>query len=75
MVSHINQREKERKKERKKHVCIDEPIEFEEEPLEVQEFKKNSYHFGRILGIHLELRKKNRKIATCNPLDLETLGS
>ena len=32
-------------------------------------------HTREIYGICLQLIKKNRKITTCNPLDLETVGS
>ena len=32
-------------------------------------------HLGGLGGIYFELIKKNRKITTCNRLDLETLGS
>ena len=46
------------------------------EPVEVQDFGKITHHFlsspwNTILQTHIE---KNRKITTCDWLDLETLG-
>ena len=43
--------------------------------VEVQVFKKITDHFNGIYGIYPNLTKKNRKMSTCNRLDLETLGS
>ena len=50
-----------------------EPIEFEKQPVDAQDFRKFTHHFRDIRGIHLKLIKKTRKIRSCNQLDLETL--
>jgi hypothetical protein len=34
-----------------------------------------THHLGRIDGMYLKIMKRNRKVSTCNRLDLETLGS
>lgn len=41
------------------------------EPVEGQDFRNITDDLRGIYGICLELLKKNRKIATCNRLDLE----
>ena len=56
-------------------LVTDEPIEFENQPIEVQDFKKITHHFRGIYGIYFKLLTKNRKITACNQLDLETLDS
>ena len=56
-------------------LVTDELVKFEKEPVEVQDFCKITDHLRGIYGVHLKLIKKNRKITTCNWLDLETLGS
>ena len=52
----------------------DAPVEFEECLVEGRDFKKFNHHSRGICGIYLKLVKKNGKIASCNRLDLETLG-
>ena len=52
----------------------DEPVEFDKSPPgEVQDIRKIADHFRGIYRIHLKISKKNRKLSTCNRLDLETL--
>ena len=41
----------------------------------VQDFMRIAKHFRRIYGTYFKSIKKNRKITTCNRLDLETLGT
>ena len=53
----------------------DEPDEFEKLPVDVRDFVKVTNHVRRICKIHVKLVKENRKITTCNQLNLETLGS
>ena len=56
-------------------LVADKPVEFEDGPVEVQDFRKITHHFREIYEIFLKLTKKHRKMWTCNQLDLETLGS
>ena len=49
--------------------------EFEKQPVEVQDFRKITDHSRGIYRIHLKWMKANRKMSTCNRLDLESLGS
>ena len=51
-----------------------EPVEFEEQPVEGQDFRKFTHRFRLIYGVYLKLVKKNINITTCNRLDMETLG-
>ena len=53
---------------------LDEPVEFEEDLVEGQDFRKFTHHFRRICRIFFKLVKTNKEITTCNQLDLETLG-
>ena len=53
----------------------DELIEFEKLTVEVQDCKKITNHFRRNDRIYPNLIKKNRRMSTCNRLDLQTLGS
>jgi hypothetical protein len=39
-------------------LVADEPVEFEKQPVEVQEFKRIARHFRGIYGIYLKLIKK-----------------
>ena len=56
-------------------LVTNEPLEFEKQLVEAQDFMKITYHFREIRGIHLKLIKKNQKgITTCSRLDLKTLG-
>ena len=47
----------------------------EDGPVEVQECRKITDHFRGIYGICPNLIKGNRRMSTCNRLDLQTLGS
>ena len=51
-----------------------EPVEFEKLPVEVQDWRKFTDHFRGIYRIYIQLMKKNRKLSTCNRLDLKTLA-
>ena len=54
-------------------LLADEPAEFEKQPVEVQDFKKITNHLEWIYGIYHNLANIDRKIITCNQLDLEAL--
>ena len=45
------------------------------ELLEVQDYWKITDHFRGIYRIYPNIIKENRRISTCNRLDLQTLGS
>ena len=52
----------------------DEPVEFEKQPVEVREFRRNTDHFRGIYWIYRKwLQHINRKMLTCNRLDSESL--
>ena len=53
-------------------VVTDEPDEFEEWPVGVEDLKKLTHHFRGIYRIYRKLVKTNQKITTCNLLDLQT---
>ena len=56
-------------------LVIDELVAFEKLPVEVQDCRKNYRSFKRNLQSKPQIRIiKNREIATCNQLDLESLG-
>ena len=56
-------------------LVIDELVAFEKLPVEVQDCRKNYQSFKRNLQSKPQIRIiKNREIATCNQLDLESLG-
>ena len=44
------------------------------EPVEPQVCRKITVHFRGIYGIYPNLVKENRRMSTCNRLDLQTLG-
>ena len=50
---------------------MDEPVELEKKPVEVQDCRKITYYFRRIY----RNTKENRRLSTSNRLDLLTLGS
>ena len=52
-----------------------EPVEFEKWPVEVQDCRKITDHFWGIYRIYPNLIRENRRMLTCNRLDLQTLGS
>ena len=39
----------------------DEPVEFEKQPVEVQDYRKNTGHFRGLHGIHPKSIKENRR--------------
>ena len=45
------------------------------EPVEVKDCKKITDHFRGIYKTYPNLIKENRRMSTCNRLDLQTLGS
>ena len=53
-----------------RQIVTNEPVEFEEHPVEFQDVRKITDHFR---GIHRI--KENQRMSTCNRLDLQTLGS
>ena len=58
-------------------LVTDEPVEFKEEPVEVQDCRKITDRFRRIHRIVLypNLIKENRRTSICNWLNLQTVGS
>ena len=50
-------------------------LSFEKQMVEVQDRKKITGHFRGMYRIHPNLIKENRKMSTCNRLDLQTLES
>ena len=56
-------------------LVTNEPVEFEKELVEVQDYKKITNHFKGICKICPNLIKENRRMSTCNRLGLQTLGS
>jgi hypothetical protein len=50
-------------------------VEFEKKPVEVQECGKIINHYREFYIIYPNLIKENRRMSTCNQLDLQTLGS
>ena len=59
-----------------RQLVTDEPVEFEKEPVEVhQDCRISTGHFRGIYRIYLNLIKENRRMSTCNRLDLQILGS
>ena len=59
-----------------RQVVTNELVEFEKEPVEVhQDFREITDRFRGIYRIYPNLIKENRRMSTCNQLDLQTLGS
>ena len=50
-------------------LVTNEPVEFEKEPVEVQDCRKITDHFRGIYRIYPNLMKENRRMWTCNRLD------
>jgi len=50
-------------------------VEFEKQLVEFQNCRKITDHFRGIYIIYPSLIKENRRMSTCNRLDLQTLGS
>ena len=58
-----------------RQLFTNEPIEFEEKPVEVQDCRKCIDHFRGIYRIFPNLKKESWRLSTLNWLDLQTLGS
>ena len=58
-----------------RQLVTNEPVEFETQPVEVEDCRKITYHFRGIYEIYPNLMKENRWMSTWNRLDLQTLGS
>ena len=58
-----------------RQLVTDEPVEFEKQPVEVQDCRKFTDHFRGIYRICPNLIKENWRLSTYNRLDLQTLGS
>jgi hypothetical protein len=56
-------------------LVTDELVEFEKLLVEVQDCKEITDCFRGIYRIYPNLIKENRRMSTCNRLDLQTLGS
>ena len=56
-------------------LVADELAEFEKKMVRVQGFRRINNRCRRIVGIYLKLRKKNRKITTCNQFGLGNIVS
>ena len=57
-------------------LVTNEPVEFEKQPVEVQDCRNITHLFrGFYRRIYPNLIKENRRMSTCNRLDLQTLGS
>ena len=57
-----------------RQLVTDEPVEFEKQPIEVQDCRKITDCFIGIHRIHPNLMKENwRMMSTCNRLDSQTL--
>ena len=58
-----------------RHLVTNKPVEFKKELVEVEDWMKITDHFRGIYRMYPNLMKENRRISTCNQLDLQTLGS
>ena len=58
-----------------RQLVTNEPVVFEKQPVEVQDCRKIMDYFRGIYRIYPNLIKENRRMSTCNWLDLQTLGS
>ena len=56
-------------------LVTDELVEFAKYPVEVQDYMKITDRFRGNYRIYPTFIKENRKMSTCNRLDLQTLGS
>ena len=56
-------------------LVTNELVEFDKEPIEVQNCKKFINHFRGFYRIYPNLIKENQSMSTCKWLDLQTLGS
>ena len=55
-----------------RQLVTDEPVEFEKWPVEVEDCMKIIDYFRGIYRIYPSLTKENRRMSTCNRLDLQT---
>ena len=58
-----------------RRLVTDELVEFEKQPVEVQDCRKFTDHVRGIYRIYFNLIKENWRMSTCNRLNLQTLGS
>ena len=59
-----------------RRLVTNEPVEFEKQPVETQDRMKITDHLrGIYIKIFPHLSKENKRMSTCNRLDLQTLGS
>ena len=58
-----------------RQLVTDEPVEFEKLPVEVKDCRKITDCVRGIYRIYPNLIKENRRLSTCNRLNLQTLGS
>jgi hypothetical protein len=56
-------------------LVTDEPVEFGKEPVKVQDCRKITDRFRGNYEIYHNFIKENRRMSTCNQLDLQTLES
>ena len=56
-------------------ILTSEPVEFEKQQVEVQDCREFTDHFGGIYRVYRNLINVNRRMSTCNRMDLQTLGS
>ena len=52
-----------------------EPVEFEKQPVEVEDIRESTHHFESELENTSQISKENGQMSTYNWLDMETLGS
>ena len=58
-----------------RRLVADEPVEFEKSLVELWDCRRITDDFRGIYRIYLKSIKENRRMPTCNRLDLQTLGS
>ena len=56
-------------------LVTEEPVEFEKSPVQVQDWRRITDRFRGVCRIDPNLVKGNRRMSTCNRLDLQTLES
>ena len=55
-------------------LVTDEPVEFEKQPVAVQDFRKSTHHCRGMCVIYLDLINKNPKMSTLSPVALGNTG-
>jgi hypothetical protein len=58
-----------------RQLVTNELVEFENESVEVQDCRKITDYYRGLYRVYPKLIKENRRMSTCNWLDLQTLGS